>query len=76
MTCSCDWCATIARAGTIADKLGPEDAAWIWETMETLENTGMDLNWYEAITDGSWPESARIIRGWLEKVEAIHDAPQ
>jgi hypothetical protein len=63
--CTCEWCETISRFRRICDLLPADDAAFVMKFVESHEHTAMDLNWYQAVTDGSWPDSENILRGWL-----------
>ena len=68
MACSCDLCACLSRFEQITAKLDKEDADYIDNFLDFHINETMDLEWFRAVTDGSWPDARKVIEGWLERM--------
>lgn len=69
MTCNCDQCEDHRRLHAIAANLPKDEANFLWDLMNRFEHAGMDLNWHQAIADGSWPTAEMILTGWLHQAQ-------
>ncbi len=65
--CSCRQCIRTNEFCAITEKLSPEDREWMEDFYNAVLQTELDLNWHEAVSDGSWPNSVMILEGWLHK---------
>ena len=69
MSCDCQTCKDIQRMRAVTSQLNELDTEFLHGLMARLMQTEMDLNWHQAIADGSWPNSVEILRGWLRNAQ-------
>ena len=68
--CNCRWCKLSRRARrTMLNGSRPQMRRLINELMNCLINTSDDLNYDQAILDGSWPGSVEILTRALARAE-------
>lgn len=71
--CNCDHCKFSRRANEILELNNISTLkSFIHELLNLLIQTEADLNYHQAILDGSWPTSVSQLRRALEKAENIH----
>lgn len=68
--CECEVCLLLRRMHAIQDKLSAEDAQFLGNFLDNWVNDQMDLEWYKAVADGSFPDAAKTLEGWLERAKS------
>jgi hypothetical protein len=68
--CECEVCLLLRRMHELEAKLPPEDAEFLSSFLDNWCGDQMELDWYKAVADGSFPDSIRTLEGWLEKAKA------
>jgi hypothetical protein len=73
MTCQCKVCTDHKRweAALVHDEAS---RGAFEEVMDLLANRSMDLNHYEAIHEGTWPQAVEILTCALEHAKAKQNA--
>lgn len=73
MTCKCKHCHESDDFEYLKSKLSEEDKAVLERIYCELIHTRIDLNWYEAVFDGSWPNAEEHMRraGWVKMSEQL-----
>lgn len=68
--CECEVCLLLRRMRAIQEKLPPEDAEFLGAFLDCWCGDQMDLGWFRAVSDGSFPGAAETLAGWLERAKA------
>lgn len=68
MTCKCKGCHESDDFKYLKSKLSEEDQVVLERLYGELVHTRIDLGWYEAVFDGSWPnaEEHMLRAGWVK----------
>ncbi len=67
--CQCKCCHEGDDYNYLKSKLSEEDQVVLEKLYEELVHTRIDLNWYEAVFDGTWPTAEEHMRraGWVKQ---------
>jgi hypothetical protein len=71
--CDCQFCANYKRFQIVLPLVPEEHREWFESIFDTLWNMGEDLEYKEAILDGSWPSSVKILEHRLANARKIRD---
>jgi hypothetical protein len=75
MSCDCKWCKTHSEFDRVMKATPKELRPYFRDMYDHLIGLSLDLNYYEAILDGKWPNSKEILLEALAKVQSGCEAP-